>query len=497
VAIKVRRDSLGTLAASKTARVFEGRVARVHAPGDALKYRSGNEHRDMAELRKMVEQMPGKPVILLHPKNKKNLKHGGIAHIVGKIMSARIDGEHAVAEFAVHDDRALQAIESGAARELSLGYDVGKLDDNRYQRDVDIDHLAIVPAARCGPTCELRADAEGDESCGCPHKDGDMETENCDGPLTAAARHQLPAGDFAVPAIHALPLEDATHVRDAMARFNQEHFPSPAAKKAAYHHILARAHALGIDAKDFEAKHGSHLDCACTSGCTCKLRAMSYGGGVTSRDQGKTMDEQTKKLIEEAAANKARADQAEKDRDAQKARADKAETKLDAAETAKAKAEGRVESLELDLTKAKADVKAAEDKVANLDSSDEFQERVNERADLLAVAKPILGDETEFSKMSDRDVKAAVVTKLDGREIAKDKHDAYVDALYEGAIERHSKAAKSHSTTRTAIEQKRQDSRSNANSRAPSAQREKAARISMQNRSRRASNGMTSVVDED
>jgi len=53
-----------------------------------------------------------------------------------------------------------------------------------------------------------------------------------------------------------LPIHDETHVRNALARFNQTDLPA-AAKAAAKAKILARARKYGIDTSGFEEKHSS------------------------------------------------------------------------------------------------------------------------------------------------------------------------------------------------------------------------------------------------
>jgi hypothetical protein len=47
-----------------------------------------------------------------------------------------------------------------------------------------------------------------------------------------------------------LPLNDESHVRNAMARFNQTHFESQAAKERARKKILTAAHRHGIEVSD-------------------------------------------------------------------------------------------------------------------------------------------------------------------------------------------------------------------------------------------------------
>lgn len=166
--------------------VIEGHAARVHRPGDGLQYKSGEEYRDLAELRRIVDQLPGAPVTLGHPAGM--IRDLGKGHrsvrIVGKVDKAWLDGEHAAVRITV---------DAGAVddetRELSLGYEV-ELDAAGYQRGTSVDHLAIVEAARCGESCALRTDENRVDcapACACRDKriappalgreDGHMTTE--------------------------------------------------------------------------------------------------------------------------------------------------------------------------------------------------------------------------------------------------------------------------------------------------------------------------------
>lgn len=134
--------------------ILEGHAARVHRPGDALRYAHGDEYRDARELQKLTAQLTGLPVTLGHPPGL--IKDGAKARVVGRIDSAWVDGEHAAVRATIVDETAIEEIESGT-KELSLGYETS-LDAGGYQRDTRADHLAIVSSARCGATCSLRTD---------------------------------------------------------------------------------------------------------------------------------------------------------------------------------------------------------------------------------------------------------------------------------------------------------------------------------------------------
>ena len=68
--------------------------------------------------------------------------------------------------------------------------------------------------------------------------------------LTTEEREELPASDYACPIDKKLPINDAAHVRNAMARFDQvitnECHPAEARKR-----ILAAAKRYGVDVKGF------------------------------------------------------------------------------------------------------------------------------------------------------------------------------------------------------------------------------------------------------
>lgn len=74
--------------------------------------------------------------------------------------------------------------------------------------------------------------------------------------LDAAERDRIKPGDFAFTDSDGdghLPIANEAHVRAALGRFNQTHFPDAATKKSAARKILAAAKRLGIDVDDSSA----------------------------------------------------------------------------------------------------------------------------------------------------------------------------------------------------------------------------------------------------
>jgi len=67
--------------------------------------------------------------------------------------------------------------------------------------------------------------------------------------LTSGERKELPNGDFACIDQNGgrhLPIENPSHVRDAMSRWPMTYFDSCAAQEAARRKILAAAHKFGM-----------------------------------------------------------------------------------------------------------------------------------------------------------------------------------------------------------------------------------------------------------
>lgn len=151
--------------------VYEGVIARAHGMGDGLRYSDHIEYRDISEVRKIAETAPGTRVIVNHPERNPLIPTSGrldprTKQVVGKITSARLDGDQVVATIEVTHPSGVKAIESGL-EELSLGYGVTRLDPQGYQRGIVLDHLALVQRGRCGDQCTIRTDCDDNPTCTC------------------------------------------------------------------------------------------------------------------------------------------------------------------------------------------------------------------------------------------------------------------------------------------------------------------------------------------
>jgi uncharacterized protein DUF6582 len=66
-------------------------------------------------------------------------------------------------------------------------------------------------------------------------------------PLDSAARKTLPSAQFAFPAQRKEPLEDASHVRNAIARFDQVEGVTDAERDEAWRRIRLGAARFGVE----------------------------------------------------------------------------------------------------------------------------------------------------------------------------------------------------------------------------------------------------------
>jgi hypothetical protein len=332
---------------------YEGVAARVHNPGDGLTYPGRVEYRDLAELRNIVAQLPGKPVTLDHP----NGLVSASTKVVGRVVTARVDGDRAVVRVRIDDADTLIAIKSGT-KELSLGYQVS-LDSDNYQRETEVDHLAIVQVARCGDACQLKTDSN--------------------------------------------PVAD------------------------------------------------------CCEPCRYKTAKLDLQGNHMSDTNIKIEDKEAIRSLEAQRADAAKVADAEKLRaDSEKQRADQLEGKV--IELEKQIAANAVSAETEAITREAARADAAEAKVAKFDSA--LNERVNARVALITKAAVVLGSDFRMDNLSDREIMAATVQKLDpSADISAQVSDGVIQGRFLAATDRHASSARSIARAAAAATQARTDSK--------------------------------------
>jgi hypothetical protein len=65
--------------------------------------------------------------------------------------------------------------------------------------------------------------------------------------LNAAERNAMPAGEYAFPRLRKEPLNDASHVRNAIARFDQVRDASDEERREAFERIKRAADRYGVE----------------------------------------------------------------------------------------------------------------------------------------------------------------------------------------------------------------------------------------------------------
>lgn len=128
---------------------------------------------------------------------------------------------------------------------------------------------------------------------------------------------------------------------------------------------------------------------------------------------------------------------------AEKARADAAEAALADTKTRADKAEADRDVAAAELTK---------ERQARKDADDSIAPRVRARVALETAALAVLGREAKLDALSDRDIRTAVVKKVDAVELGADRSDAYVEARFDSALERADKSVEVLADARGLVE---------------------------------------------
>lgn len=106
----------------------------------------------------VIASFAGKPVTLDHPPTRVDTSNWR-ATAVGVVQNVRAQDGALIADLLIADQCAIQAVKSGAIREVSIGFFSTPLverDGRYYQQNIVGNHVALVPAGRCGPQCAIR-----------------------------------------------------------------------------------------------------------------------------------------------------------------------------------------------------------------------------------------------------------------------------------------------------------------------------------------------------
>ncbi len=142
-----------------------------------FKYGGGREYRSEEEVFRAdsLASLKGAPVTDLHPSEKGPTglldSANALDHIIGITEGVERDGRYLKGSLLIFHEGAIKAIESGARKEISLGYKCrleptpGSINGESYdsvQRDIIVNHVAIGPRGwgRAGADCSIRTDSQ-------------------------------------------------------------------------------------------------------------------------------------------------------------------------------------------------------------------------------------------------------------------------------------------------------------------------------------------------
>lgn len=104
-----------------------------------------------------IASFEGKPVTLYHPDDFVTPDNWS-EYAIGVIQNVRPKGDKLIADLLITDREAIYAIVTKKLREVSCGYEatyVQEAPGRGRQKDIVGNHVALVPAGRCGPECAV------------------------------------------------------------------------------------------------------------------------------------------------------------------------------------------------------------------------------------------------------------------------------------------------------------------------------------------------------
>lgn len=437
----------------------------------------------------------GAPLTAYHPKTKVTPSNVRALEVGTSTSVARKDGDgmgaRVAASMVVKDQRTIAKVESGELQELSPGYDsaldvvrgpdgrpVGGFDKRyatrtnplgRYdmvQRDITINHLALVPHARGGSDMRVRMD-EADYSV------GSAETDDDDAPdlvvlTTATDGHQ-----------HTLDPVDASGctsyaTADGADTAHKHEWVRTADGKVVIGENAGHTHE--VDPATVGFREDAAPDPKAPPAPVTSFRRDAAAGGpiMEAEEQIRALKAQLADAERSAEEHKTALTQAVSRADAAEAQIvtiteerDLVVQQLQAGHTAM-----ETEAIKEHATRADA----AEAKVKEVEKS--TSERIMERCSILVGAKMVLGDAFRLDQAehnTNREIQATVIKHLSPRDdVGSSVSDAFIASRFDSLIEARKRTARSYQSASQVLSDKhvRTDS-ADTETRTTSAERQK------------------------
>lgn len=403
----------------------------------------------------VLDGFAGAPVTLLHPKKNvdpSNVRSLGMGEVQG---SARQDGGLVAASMLVKDANAIKQVQSKKLTELSPGYRM-RIDrtsgvDPKYgkydvvQRDIVINHLALVPAARGGSDMRVRLDGRDDglETRGDSMWFGDSFVDAAPGAIKLTSITEGHQHTYAATAGQATGCTSYA-IADGADSGHEHQWVRDAMGKITFSENAGHTHAVIADTA---IPAGARAD---AKPSTSTPRVESTRTDAADPRRGALLmdpEEQIRSLKAQLAESEKTAVERKDAIDTQTARADKAEATVTALE-------GRVSELTtiIDAGSVAAETEAIRLQAERADAAEatiaQFEKNladaVTKRTSIIRKATAVMGDEFDPDAMSNRQIHAVVVRRLDAKaDITDSVTDASLEGSFDALVSLRGKAARS------------------------------------------------------
>lgn len=408
--------------------------------------------------------------------------------LVGTVLSAVRDGEYVRVQMVITDAETIAKMKAGK-RELSVGYTVdheetpgehpkyGKYD--AIQRDIRVNHLALVDEGRAGPKAAVRMDARFQVATKYPDRGGSVCISVSSRDLAPRELVEIVASAVAkIPdvAVNTDRRRDATGTIVMGWTWGAEVYVSTEelsanALMAALGDALDAADGVIVNRCDGRIElSGTELAKQGKTGHHAKGKPMAIKKRDEDQDPNKpadadppaaapspSPDEQMMGLMRQLVELQAQVKQLSEQLAKVTSDRDEAVAKLGTAEGATENAKTEIEAAKADAAKAKSDA-AVEIEKAQTDAQSKLDGEVLARVKLLTDANTVLGivdaegKPVDRTALAPRAIKLAIIKHVDGKDVPDtETREPYIDALVEGALERHARGRSSGSTITAAL----------------------------------------------
>lgn len=455
----------------------------------------------------VLAQYDGAPITVMHPKkmlDPKNVRAFEVGHVSGP---GRRDGDRVGISMMIKDAKAIDRVDRRELVQLSPGYKC-KLEEkagfapeyasrtnprgyyNFIQRDITVNHIALVDRARGGEDLQIRMDA-ADMRCSVERGDcGCASSCGCDAPSPYELAEGIVEQALGIGKVYTDSVDGHQHIIDGTS--GRTSYATSVGSDAGHDHAFVQnrdgsylvldnaghSHALmreapaeiveldAVRVDDGDTEQAVAVAAVAEMPPVEKTDGEDSAGASSQRLDGMgpqvrpvpaekragagTIME-TEEQIRSLKAQLAESEKLAKERmdalDEHQARADRAEARATTLEQQARELETRLaagaSALETDAIREQAE-RADRAETVVRDNEARFDAAVRERTATIRRALVVMGDEFNPDRMSSREIQSIVVKRLDsGADISLKVTDAYIAGRFDSLVELHQKTARS------------------------------------------------------